>query len=161
MKVNMRLGNQLDEGPRLPSSGNSPAPPDGGSVSYRQCRFPPPSMMGSQGPPVPRAARANGRTQRRSPATGDPCNNLHGLARRLRHARAGGGPHVLSDSSPHLATPQRLTEVRVNPTAEAAGPLSRLHHDDPATPRRWRRGGEHNTAHQPQRTVSAAKARKG
>ena len=36
-----------DEGPRLPSSDNSPALPCGSPSSYRQCRFPPPSMMGS------------------------------------------------------------------------------------------------------------------
>ena len=43
------------------------------------------------------------------PATGDLHTLVCGLVRRLRHARAGGGPHVPKDSSPHLVTPRRLT----------------------------------------------------
>ena len=68
-----KVRSMIDEGPRLPSSGNSPALPSGSSVSYRQCRFPPPSAkMGSQGPPVPRAARTCRREPRLSSTTGDP-----------------------------------------------------------------------------------------
>ena len=95
----------------------------------------PHQRMGSLGPPVPRAARTNRGEPKLLPATGDLHTLVCGLVRRLRHARAGGGPHVPKDSSPHLVTPQRPTAVRANPAAGAAGPMSHLQHDDRVAPR--------------------------
>ena len=71
---------------------------------------------------MPRAARTNRKERELLSATGDPHTEVCRLVRRLRLARADGGPHVPKDSSPHLVTPQRLTAVRANPAVGAAGP---------------------------------------
>ena len=84
---------------------------------------------------MPRAARTNRREPELLSVTGDPHTEVCRLVRRLRLARADGGPHVPKDSSPHLVTPTAPhPQVRPSPTAEAAGPMSHLQHDDPATP---------------------------
>jgi len=117
-----KVRSMIDEGPRLPSSGNSPALPNGSSVSYRQCRFPPPSAkMGSQGPPVPRAARTCRREPKLSSTTGDPhTTNACGQVRRLRLARAGGGPHVLSDPPPTRRLPNSSPEGEGQPRCRSS-----------------------------------------
>ena len=147
-----------DEGPRLPSSDNSPALLKRSPMSYRLCRFPPPPKVGSLGPPVPRAARTNKEKSKlfsSPPVTCTPkcagrfvACGLPGLDRGPRLPRSDDSP------APHAF-------VRVSSTAEAAEPVSRLHHDNPATPRRRRRSGEHSTAHQLPRTVTAVKAQRG
>ena len=84
---------------------------------------------------MPRAARTNRKERELLSATGDLHTEVCWLVRRLRLARADGGPHVPKDSSPHLVTPQRPTEVRANPAAGAAGSMSHLQHDDRVAPR--------------------------
>ena len=58
--------------------------------------LPSPTMtVGSQGPPVPRAARAKGAEPKPHTPSGAPCmSNVHGVARRLRRARAVGAARL-------------------------------------------------------------------